>query len=290
MSLKNDLQHIVIENKKLKKSKQVLNKNKMECSVNTSLCEIMKIIDDNSNNIKSGDYLKLCDNLKNIHEQEQQNEKRFAQRDNIIKTNGEYLCKQSVQNIFEYIDDINECIQVDEEFSQWKEDLDKFKNMNPYCKNIEFTQYLKDKYMDKCLFEIYTNLSMHGKNAYNGLLGYGNIEKEELKSANCIDKDMSDDDIILEWFIKLENYYFRKLDNYVYNEVFDKWRDFSHSEGFKSILKIMQEGNRALVWRKNWYKRMNMDIFNETDASIHGREVEIINNFVIAEEEPYDSE
>ena len=261
-------------------------------SVNSSLHEVMKIIDSNSDNFKSGDYLKLCNGLKHIYETDQYNEKRFAK--SIIKTNGEYLCKKSVQNIFEYIDDINECIQIDEEFSQWKEDVESFEAVKKEgCNSHNFVLrvgFLKEKYLDKCLFELYTNLSMNEKNSYNGLLGYGNIEIEELKLANCIDKGMSDDDIILEWFSKLENYYFRKLDNYVYNEVFDKWRDFSHSEGFKSILKIMQEGNRALMWRKNWYKRMNMYIFNETDASINGKEVQISNNFVIAEEEPYDSE
>lgn len=236
---------------------------------------IMSIIDENAHHLPDGAYLKICDELKKLHQQPIRNTKSISFTD--YTDQQQYICRQSLIEFDEFIRIVEDAIEIDKEYLEWWHTLKHWKINGGD---------VPEKYFRPCVsrFMEMNYLETRGRSPYPNFTTEGLREK----GIQIVDDDQK---FYSEWFPKLGPWYTGQIDMFMRGGGADyQWREFSNTEGFESLLRFIQHGQRAIDWRRKWHERCGESIFRDTDASVGGGNISFNREFVYPDVEPYGSD
>jgi len=240
-----------------------------------SASTIMSLIDENAHHLPDGVYLKLCNELKNLHQGSKNNRKALSFTDYNDQT--QYVCCQSLAEFDEFIRWVEEAMSLDKEYLEWSETLKHWKKGGGD---------VPEKYFKPCVsrFMEMNYLETRGRSPHPDFTAHG-------LRAKGITIQGEDQAFYSEWFPQLGPWYTRMIDMTMRGGSADyQWREFSNTEGFESLLRLVQHGQRAIEWRRMWHDRCGESAFRETDASVTGGNINFHMNFVDPDIEPYDTD
>lgn len=232
-----------------------------------ALQDVLNLIHECSNDLKESQYLELCTALKNVYESLKEKKSKESLAFQTMDLETCFVCKRSLMSMDIFVHSVNMARQEDTKYLKYMQDLSEWEKRK---------DQIPSEYHGRCIMR-YCEVK--------GLSMTQPFTIQALRDAG-LEEELIEEEVYASTFSDLGETYMDIMKLHIHNAAMH-WIELTHSEGFHDLIRIVQEGYRAIQWRLLWQKKQYLDTYAEVDGGdSKGHFIDLPLSFIFAEEEP----